>query len=159
MPLVTINCKPGWRLPDTDDYNPATETDRQLRAVYTMAYCLTQAVASAVNQVDSEEKLTPNQVLVNFGQIHGVAFNAAEVQILINPGAGDPNAPTARQRRRRVEIHDYVHAAMVALINDLPADLHDWPGFDIEIMPTNMSGSNTTPDGEMRAAWDGVEKE
>jgi|GEM_PF-6809229 len=159
MPLVTINCKPEWRLPDAAGYDVATEADPKLRAVYTIAHTLTQAVASAVNQVDSDEKLTPSQVLVNFGQMHGASLNAAEIQILINPGAGNVNDPIRVQRRRRVAIHDYVHAALVALINDLPGHLYDWPEFDIEIVPTNMSGSNTTPDGVMRAPWGGVEKE
>jgi hypothetical protein len=156
MPLVWMSCAPGWRLPD----GPFVWTpgiDPRLLGVHTMAVRLTTAISAAVNEVDAgPEVLVPTQVLVRFTELHGASLNAPQVQILIMPGAGDPNASRTRQRRRRARIHDLVHGELEQLFVSPAADGCEFPAFDIEVLSVSMSGTSSTGDGQVVARWGGA---
>ncbi|HEY2003501.1 MAG TPA: hypothetical protein VGH44_00100 [Candidatus Saccharimonadia bacterium] len=158
MPLVQANFKKSWQLPDDPRWPIGAGTPFQ-RAAFGMCQELSRLVAQAVNVIDNLPEgrwLTDNQVVVNPGMLHSHALNASEAQILINPGGGPRYwlFRERRQRRRRARIHDFVRDGLVRL----EAGDTDWtfPDYDIEIIPSRMTGSTTRGNRTIGEPWGGA---
>jgi hypothetical protein len=153
VPLIVMRCKRGWRLPDYADYDPARETNQQLAAINLIAYRVTTALPAILNELDQpDELLGPDNVVVEHAYLHGASLNAAEVQLMINPGAGDPTLPDRVQRERRTRIFDHIERELAKLREEHP-EISLWPSIDVEVTPTNMTGGSIGRDGRTSARW------
>lgn len=173
MPLVQVNCKPGWYPPNDAE----GDLDSKMEATLALAQALTGLVAEAVNQAEIDPgnsnlasrdvpDLTPKDVLVNFGILHCRAINASDMQIVIMPGHGVTRHSVFLWRYRRAMIRDHIYHGLEKLIGDYPIEdevgrpgRYCWPDFDIEVTLADFSGYAVDALGGITKRWGDPPKE
>jgi hypothetical protein len=148
VPLVHVNTIADW------EPEAGHTADRRGKATVKIGRRLPAAVSLAVNKIDrrtGDRVIREEQVRVDFGETSRFTVNGSPMQIIVNPSLGGLEYGSPEERQRRCNIRDLIEKQLQGLFREFP-DV-EFPEYDLEIIPMEMSGHSSGPNGVTGPGW------
>lgn len=161
MPCGDFKLKRAWRLPDVDPGDELEKlkpglTEKQLAALQFLGY-LPGLVAAALNLAANHSSwITPNVVLINPTDLHGLATNSYDAQLVLeipdDPDGYECFSPDDWKACVEDELRALIDVAWLEWTKT-GHDRNDWPDCDVEIAIRPTTGRTLFKDGTTSPPW------